>query len=166
MYTDNNLLMYVLTTAKLNACALCLVGELADFKFTIHYKPGKSHRDTDGFSRMPLDMEKYMSECTEETSQNVIDAAITAVSLQASGDTDWNRSLTDPSQVLDTNKHIPAVQSAHHQRLILLILLLHKPEIKTLVCLSSISEMTQSLQQLNCKATATRLSFLHMNGTN
>ena len=53
-----------------------------------------------------------MLECTEETSQDVIDAAITAVSLQASGDTDWIRSLTDHSQVLDTNKHIPAVQPA------------------------------------------------------
>ena len=112
VYTDNNPLTYVLTTAKLNACALRWVGELADFKFTIHYKPGKSHRDADGFSRLPLDMEKYMSECTEETSQDVIDAAITAVSLQASGDTDWIRSLADPSQVLDTNKHIPAVQPA------------------------------------------------------
>ena len=53
-----------------------------------------------------------MSECTEETSQDVIDAAITAVSLQASRGTDWIRSLADPSQVLDTNKHIPAVQPA------------------------------------------------------
>ena len=42
----------------------------------------------------------------------MIDAAITAVSLQASGDTDWIRALADPSQVLDTNKHIPAVQPA------------------------------------------------------
>ena len=53
---------------------------------------------------MPMDMEKYMSECTEKTSQDVIDAAITAVSLQASGDTDWIRSLVDPHQILDTNK--------------------------------------------------------------
>ena len=74
MYTDNNPLMYVLTTAKLNACALRWVGELADFKFTIHYKPGKSPCDANG--------------CTEKTFQDVIDAAITAVSLQASGDTD------------------------------------------------------------------------------
>ena len=89
MYTDNNPLTYFLTTAKLNACVLCWVGELADFTFTIHYKPGKSHCDADGFSHMPLDMEKYMSECTEETSQDVIDSAITAVSLQASRDTNW-----------------------------------------------------------------------------
>ena len=112
VYTDNNLLTYILTTAKLNACALRWVRELANFKFTIHYKPGKSHRDADGFSRMPLDMETYMSECTEETSQDVIDAAITAVSLQAPGNKDWIRSLAGPSQVLDTNKHIPAVQPA------------------------------------------------------
>ena len=57
VYTDNNPLTYILTTAKLNVCALIQwVGELANFKFNIHYKPGKSHRDADGFSRMPLDM--------------------------------------------------------------------------------------------------------------
>ena len=89
VYTDNNPLMYVLTTAKLNVCALRWVGELANFKFTIHYRPGKSHCDADGFTCMLLDMEKYMSECTEETPQDVINAAITAFSLQASGDTDW-----------------------------------------------------------------------------
>ena len=55
-------------------------------------------------------MEKYMSECTEEISKDVIDAAISSVSLQASGETDWIQSLTDPSQVFDTNKH--AVQPA------------------------------------------------------
>ena len=53
-----------------------------------------------------------MSECKEETSQDVTDAAVTAVSLKASRDTDWIWSLADPSQVLDTNKHIPAVQPA------------------------------------------------------
>ena len=42
----------------------------------------------------------------------MIDASITAVSLHASGDTDWIQSLADPSQVFDTNKHIPAVQPA------------------------------------------------------
>ena len=93
-------------------CALCWIGELADFNFTIHHKSGKSHCDADGFSCMPLDMEKYMSECTEGTSQDVIDVAITGISLQASEDTDWIRSLADPSQVLHTNKHILAVQPA------------------------------------------------------
>ena len=38
---------HVLTNAKLNACALHWVGELADFKFTIHYKPGKFHCHAD-----------------------------------------------------------------------------------------------------------------------
>ena len=93
-------------------CTLRWVGELADFKFTINCKPGKSHCDADGRFPMLLVMEKYMSECTEETSQDVINAAITTVSLQASGDTDWIQSLAVPSQVIDTNKHIPAVQPA------------------------------------------------------
>ena len=40
VYTDNNPLTYVLTTAKLNATGHRWVSELADFSFTIKYRPG------------------------------------------------------------------------------------------------------------------------------
>lgn len=53
VYTDNNSLTYVLTTAKLNATGHCWVAELADFNFTIKYRPGKSHTDANDLSRMP-----------------------------------------------------------------------------------------------------------------
>ena len=56
VFTDNNPLTYVLTTARLNATTLRWVGELADFKFRIHYRPGKSNGDADALSRGPLDM--------------------------------------------------------------------------------------------------------------
>ena len=52
-YTDNNLLTYVLSTAKLNAAGIRRVSELADFNFKIRYWPGRAHRDADGLSRMP-----------------------------------------------------------------------------------------------------------------
>ena len=41
VYTDNNPLTYVLSTAKLNACGMRWVGDLANFNFTIKYRPGK-----------------------------------------------------------------------------------------------------------------------------
>ena len=47
VYTDNNLLTYVLTTAKLNATGHRWVAELADFRFTIKYRPGHSNSDAD-----------------------------------------------------------------------------------------------------------------------
>ena len=41
VYTDNNPLTYVLTSAKFNATGLRWVGELADFNSEIQYRPGK-----------------------------------------------------------------------------------------------------------------------------
>lgn len=64
VYTDNNPLTYVMTTAKLNATTHRWVAELAEFEFTIKYHPGKSNGDADGLSRMPLDMEKFMYACS------------------------------------------------------------------------------------------------------
>ena len=43
VFTDNNLLTYVLSSAKLNATGLQWVGELADFHFNIKYCPGSVH---------------------------------------------------------------------------------------------------------------------------
>ena len=50
VYTDNNPLTYVLTSAKLNATGLRWVGELADFNFEIRYRPGKLNADADSLS--------------------------------------------------------------------------------------------------------------------
>ena len=61
VYTDNNPLTYVLTTAKLNATMFRWEAELADFRFTIKYRPGMSNSDTDGLSTMPLDIEKQIA---------------------------------------------------------------------------------------------------------
>ena len=63
VYTDNNPLTYVLSSAKLNATGLRWVNELADFNFTIKYRPGKVNTDADTLSRIP-DFESYMGTCT------------------------------------------------------------------------------------------------------
>ena len=52
VYTDNNPLTYVMSTSKLNAVGLRWVGELANFQFSLKYKPGKKHGDADGLSRV------------------------------------------------------------------------------------------------------------------
>ena len=57
VYSDNNPLTYILSTAKLNATTSRWVAELADFHFTIKYRPGKENSDADAPSRMPLDVE-------------------------------------------------------------------------------------------------------------
>lgn len=64
VYTDNNPLTYVLSTAKLNATGQRWVAELADFDITIKYRPGRENGDADGLSRMPCDIETMIEECS------------------------------------------------------------------------------------------------------
>ena len=66
VYTDNNPLTYVMTTAKLNATGLRWVAELANYRFNILYRPGKKNGDADGLSRFPSDVEGMKAQCTEE----------------------------------------------------------------------------------------------------
>ena len=43
VYTDNNLLTYILTSAKLDATGQGWVASLANNNFTIHYQSGKQN---------------------------------------------------------------------------------------------------------------------------
>jgi hypothetical protein len=55
-----------LSSTKLNATGLRWVGELADFNFTIKYRPGKVNTDADALSRLLPNVDSYMEMCTEE----------------------------------------------------------------------------------------------------
>ena len=107
VFTDTIPLTYVLTTARLNAATLCWVRELADFKFKIHYRPGKSNSDADALSCSPLDMKKYISSCTEQSSPGEINAMINSATLVASGDTAWINAISDPNTALFAKKPHP-----------------------------------------------------------
>ena len=52
VYTDNNPLMYILTTAKLDATRQWWVAFLANYDFTIHYRSGKQNAEADALSRI------------------------------------------------------------------------------------------------------------------
>ena len=65
VYTDNNPLTYVLTSAKLNAVGMRWVNELADYQFTIHYRRGRENVDADYLSRRSLDVNELKVLCTE-----------------------------------------------------------------------------------------------------
>ena len=52
VYTDNNPLTYVLTTAKLYACGQRWVAKLANYNFTIQYRCGQSNVEADALSRI------------------------------------------------------------------------------------------------------------------
>ena len=52
MYTDNNPLIYVLTTAKLDTTGHRWVAALSNYTFSILYKPGKGHKDANDLSHI------------------------------------------------------------------------------------------------------------------
>jgi hypothetical protein len=79
VYTDNNPLTYVLTTAKLNATGMRWVGELAEFNFEIKYRPGKSNVDADTLSRLPSDFAKYMEKCENTVESEEFQATVTSI---------------------------------------------------------------------------------------
>lgn len=56
MFTDNNPLTYVTTTAKLDAMSHRLLASLSNYNFKLNYKTGKSNRDADGLSRRPAEI--------------------------------------------------------------------------------------------------------------
>ncbi len=74
VFTDNNPLTYILSTAKLSAVGHRWVGELADFHFTIKYRPGKSNTDADTLSRFPLKLQDHIREYSEALPPDVISA--------------------------------------------------------------------------------------------
>ena len=93
MYTDNNPLTYVLTSARLNATGHRWVADLSDFNFTIKYRPGTANNDADALSRMPI--EQYISECKEEVEPEWIKATVEAMSVQHRGEAVWLAALAN-----------------------------------------------------------------------
>ena len=53
VYTDNNPLTYVLTSAKLDATGQRWIAALANYNFSLHYKSGKMNTEVDALPRIP-----------------------------------------------------------------------------------------------------------------
>ena len=77
VFTDNNPLTYVLSTAKLDACSHRLLASLGSFNFKLVYKSGKSNGDADGLSRRLQD--------TEEMFPDVVSASSEALTVSRNG---------------------------------------------------------------------------------
>ena len=82
VYTENNPLSYVLTSAKLNATGLRWVGELADLNLEIRYPPDK----------LNVDFKAY---CTENINPESVRTSISAVQALSNGDNVWIAALND-----------------------------------------------------------------------
>ena len=93
VYTDNNPLTYILTSAHLNATGHRWVAELADFQ-SDKYRPGKANGDDDGLSRIPRDIGNFMDKFTAVTSQETIGSYVNMVESRLKGDITWISSVT------------------------------------------------------------------------
>lgn len=94
VFSDNNPLTYILTSARLDATRHRWVSELADYNFSIHYKPGIANKDADGLSRMPLDISKYMEICSETVGHEEFQAVFELGHASQNLQTAWVSSLT------------------------------------------------------------------------
>ena len=101
VYTDKNPLTYVLSSAKLNASGLRWINDLADFNFSIKYRPGSANQDADTLSRLPLDFESYMDSCTEEFSIAERQAVTNATKFIDTGQSNWVSALTTNKTAFD-----------------------------------------------------------------
>ena len=104
VYTDNNPLTYITSSAKLYATGHRWLAELADFNFTIKYHPGRKNQVADTLSRMPVNVEEYISQCTAETSQEDIEAINQGVEAQAAGKSTWINAVTGNMDIADQNE--------------------------------------------------------------
>uniref|UniRef100_A0A3P9MR97 Gypsy retrotransposon integrase-like protein 1 n=1 Tax=Oryzias latipes TaxID=8090 RepID=A0A3P9MR97_ORYLA len=130
VYSDNNPLTYVLSTAKLNATGCRWVAELADFHFTVKYRPGKENIDADSLSRMPLDMEVFMEECSQEMLYDVIGATTEAVKNQDICSAVWSMGLssttTTPTDKSITQLTIDQINADQRKDQIIGVIIHHK----------------------------------------
>ena len=58
VFTDSNLLTYLLTTVKMDATGQRWVASLANYNFRLHYRSGKLNIEVDVLSRIPLEWEE------------------------------------------------------------------------------------------------------------
>uniref|UniRef100_A0A8C6LSZ5 Gypsy retrotransposon integrase-like protein 1 n=2 Tax=Nothobranchius TaxID=28779 RepID=A0A8C6LSZ5_NOTFU len=93
VYTDNNPLTYILSSARLNAVGHRWVGELADFHFDIKYRPGKRNADADMLSRYPVNLQQQMNDHTETVSPEVVSAVWQGTKLVQDDDVPWVAAL-------------------------------------------------------------------------
>ena len=88
VYTDNNPLTYILTSAKLDATGQRWVASLANYNFRIFYKSGKMNVEADALSRIPCD------------SHTVIEQPSVKAIMNAVPYTDWSEYNFSPCDIV------------------------------------------------------------------
>ena len=109
VFTGNNPLAYLLSSATLSTVGHRLVAELADFNFDIKYRPGQSNIDEDIrhiLSSLPLDPGKYMENCTTEMEKYAICATIQEVIHQEEDVTPWVEVISTSTDIVHAERAV------------------------------------------------------------
>ena len=117
IYTDNNLLTYVMTTAKLDAMGHRWVTSFANYNFLLHYCPGRSSVEADALSR--IDWGKNDQAFPAETIQAIVTAAVTGQGKDYIEAIPWSHQaiesfalpVHDNAQVVCKSKTMPEIDS-------------------------------------------------------
>ena len=89
VYTDNNPLLYIMDSSKLNANGQRWVSELSESNFTIRYRPGVINRDADCLSRLPLNIDYYVQLCSKEVDPDSFQAIFAGMQVQKQNGETW-----------------------------------------------------------------------------
>ena len=77
IYTDNNPVTYIVSTGRLTATGQRWVNELAEFCFSLHYKPGKHNTIAETLSRTSEQTHlEHIPSCTETVSVEIVKALL------------------------------------------------------------------------------------------
>ena len=97
VFTDNNPLLYVMGTGckESNPTMQRWISELAEFRFSIHYRAGVINKDADCLSRLPLAIDEYQEQCKEKITMNMFEQMV--ASVQVKEDKDERATEDDPS---------------------------------------------------------------------
>ena len=87
--TDNNPLVYLMQAKKLNAFADRWVSELAEYNFTIRYRPGITNTDADCLSRLPLDISRLEELCSHEVDIDAFQAIMAGAQVNIRNEESW-----------------------------------------------------------------------------
>ena len=88
VYTNNNPLTYILTSAKLDACGQRWVASLTSYDFGLFYKTGKTNMDADALSRIP------------RKGYHELESPVVKALLKSSQETDWTDYNGNPSEIV------------------------------------------------------------------
>ena len=89
VYTDNNPLLYIMDSTKLNSIDERWVSQLSEYNFSIRHRPGAINRDADCLSRLPLDISMYKEKCSKEVGDDAFRAVMAGVDIKGKREESW-----------------------------------------------------------------------------